>query len=291
MDSCLFSSLKYGIDAPPTLNAGYTSYVNNLAVSELDFLLRKYVFQRWPIGRYMERHRRQTDDQSLVGRGSHGSAHDGQCVRTWGPNAVRIHRLQGGDLTGNWFRGRGCGQPASSVDHRRFGHRLLHYWELLRSGYDGISVQGYGGLVEANYFQGMSGGAIHLQAGAVVVAANTFTNVPGPEQIDVDVLAGDGHRIGPNNHVTSDVRYYVNVHPRATGELFATSWLVPKVNDASGGGWTTFLADKGTWLPPRRPVEDAPTIHRGDGACFKLSVSDAGTLDTRLPRVPCPDTR
>jgi len=176
--------------------------------------------------------------------------------------------------------------------------------------------------VEANVFDGTFGTSIRLQAGDVVVAGNDFRGAPEQGQVDIDVYSGGGHRIGPNHHETGSVRYYVNLQPGSVGELFATTPLLAKVNDRSGGTWTTFVVDARAFLPSSADAGGAsPTAFAGDsglptrttftdrvastrsstpehngaatvrattGGCFLVALSAEGKIQQPLPSVPCP---
>jgi hypothetical protein len=290
VESCLFSALKFAIDGAAEINGLYESYVNNLVISNSTFYSESSYFGN-PSGDTWN-HVDPKPMINLPSRGAVTALHMTGNAFERGPNAIHIYRLQGGDLTGNWFRGEVADNPHDGtwiVIDQGTGFAMIGNY--IDQGYQGISMQAYGALIDGNYFQGMSGGAIRLLAGSAVVAANTFKDAPGPDQVDIDVFTGDAHRIGPNNHATNGVQYYVRLHPGAAGELFGSRSLFAKVNDTSGGAWSTVVTDNGTRVPSVAKVHDPQVLRGGDGACYRLGVSDAGIIGQPLPRVPCPDDR
>jgi hypothetical protein len=285
VDSCYFFGLAYAIDGATTINGTDGSYVNNLVITNSTFYSKStyHDIVKWS----------KVDPNFVIHLPSAAAVtglHMTGNAFEWGPSALYIYRLQGGDITSNWFRGEATESPGSGTWIRvEAGRGFSITGNYINQGYNGIYTQGYGALVEANQFEGTFGTAIRLQAGEVVVAANSFRGAPGQDQIDIDVISGSAHRIGPNSHETNSVRYYVNMRSGSVGELFATSSLLSKVNDLSDGGWTTFVADTGACLPPSRCRPAAVGVLRAaDGACYRLDVAPGGAIRQPLPAAPCP---
>jgi hypothetical protein len=257
VDGSYFSGLKYSISSAETIDGTNGSYVDNLVITNSIFYSRS----TFAGGRYAS-----VDSNPMIylpaKQGVMGLHMTGNAFEL-GPAGIEVSLLEGGDITGNWFRGEGTDSPGTGTwISIRWGNGVVVAANYIDLGYDGILSQAYGEVIQGNYFRDWFGTGITLQAGDAVVHGNTFwESVEVHEQVDIDVVTGTGHQIGPNAS-TGAPRLQLRLRSGTGGILFMAPSLASHVKDESSGGWTSVidgrLPEVGTPHDQRRPTTPSP---------------------------------
>jgi hypothetical protein len=258
VDASYFSGLMYGIASSERIDRTNGSYVDNLVVTNSIFYSRT----TFANGRYAL-----VDANPMINlparQGVMGLHVSGNAFE-YGPSAIYIYLMEGGDIRGNWFRGEGTDSPRTGTwIALNWGDGAVVAGNYLNLGYNDIVTQAYAEVIEGNFLRDWYGTALVLQAGSAIVRGNAFwQSLAIDGQRDIDVLGGEGHQIGPNAS-TGTSRRQIRLRSGTSGILFAGPNLLPDIDDESSGRWTLLNDRAPATATHQAPAANEPPANQG----------------------------